>query len=404
MRILILVFASLFAMLSAASAQVTIETVDTPAIPGTSFEITEDGNLVLATDAGEQTIPLNDIVEIRIGDTDSHTGNSPHKAVLINGEVINGTFSEGDGESLTLLSDSLGKQVIPLGQMDVLILTVSEHRLPAERPDNTTDTIILANKDEDMGGIVDLNPNIVTFDSDILGASRDIELKSVAGIYFTEFESFEEPNDMYAVVALTDGSLVKGALASSADGKLNIQRLGQNDTTEVLMESVASIFFRNGRVLYVSDYDPSDVDEHSFFDPEKTLWPFRKDASVFHGNRISISGTEFRKGLGVHAYSELTFKLPDGTTRFAATVGLDDESEGGGSVIFEVDLDGETRWDSGIMLGGNELAPEGKTGHKGAKTVDIDVTGASTITLRVKSAWGAEIKDRAAWGNARFIR
>ena len=85
--------------------------------------------------------------------------------------------------------------------------------------------------------------------------------------------------------------------------------------------------------------------------------PFEPDRSngeqgAADGGPLTLNGTVFAKGLGVHAASDLRYTVPAGCTTFTASVGLDDEVGSNGSVIFQVYLDGTApEYDSGAMTG-----------------------------------------------------
>jgi hypothetical protein len=67
------------------------------------------------------------------------------------------------------------------------------------------------------------------------------------------------------------------------------------------------------------------------------------------GNPLSIGGTQYAKGLGTHAPSEVTIALGARCSAFDASIGLDDETTADGSVDFQVLADGQVRYDSGIL-------------------------------------------------------
>lgn len=73
------------------------------------------------------------------------------------------------------------------------------------------------------------------------------------------------------------------------------------------------------------------------------------------GHALTLNGKVYPQGYGVHADSELRFSLQgtDGArcTRFTTDVGVDDEVGSGGSVQFQVYLDGTKAYDSGRMTG-----------------------------------------------------
>lgn len=109
------------------------------------------------------------------------------------------------------------------------------------------------------------------------------------------------------------------------------------------------------------------------------------------GHPLRIAGHAFDHGLGTHSVGSLLVNLKGGGTRFQASVGVDDEAGGKGSVEFRISADGKPVWSSGIMKGGQP-----------AKPVDLDVTGVKTLALRVGDAGDGYEYDHADWADARI--
>jgi len=107
------------------------------------------------------------------------------------------------------------------------------------------------------------------------------------------------------------------------------------------------------------------------------------------GAPLSINGTSYTKGLGVHAYSEIRFALNRRCTAFTANVGIDDEVGSRGSVVFHVIVDGIERYTSPVMTGGR--APE---------SVSVSLAGASALALIVTDAGDGPYFDHADWAGA----
>lgn len=114
------------------------------------------------------------------------------------------------------------------------------------------------------------------------------------------------------------------------------------------------------------------------------------DKSV-SGKPLAIGGRAFARGVGTHAPSALHVQLDGRTTRFRAEVGVDDATEGRGSLRFEVFADGRKRFDSGPMKGGDS-----------AQAVDVDLTGVRALLLLVTSTDGRIDYDHADWADAVF--
>ena len=75
---------------------------------------------------------------------------------------------------------------------------------------------------------------------------------------------------------------------------------------------------------------------------------------------------------------------------FTAVVGVDDEVTSGGSVVFQVLVNGVQRYDSGVM-----------TAATAPQTVNVDLTGGTELRLVVTTAGDGPAADHADWADAR---
>jgi alpha-glucosidase len=109
------------------------------------------------------------------------------------------------------------------------------------------------------------------------------------------------------------------------------------------------------------------------------------------GNPLTIDGTVYAKGLGMNADARVDIDVQGRCTRFQASVGVDDEVSGQGSVTFTVLGDGRRLATSGVVRGG-------------APAVDLtaDVTGVHTLTLAVGDGGDGRNFDHADWGQAQL--
>ncbi len=121
----------------------------------------------------------------------------------------------------------------------------------------------------------------------------------------------------------------------------------------------------------------------------KTGWGNVNAGKSVGGSELSIGGRKFAHGVGTHAPS--TYRLPVGgnALSFKATVGLDDETNGKGSVVFRVLADGKCV---------AEVAPKpGETDE-----IVADLAGANFVTLEVADAGDGNYDDHADWCDAVF--
>ncbi len=118
------------------------------------------------------------------------------------------------------------------------------------------------------------------------------------------------------------------------------------------------------------------------------------DQRVDDGDPITINGKTFQKGLGVHASSSLEFPLAGQCSNFTASVGVDDVAKAkpstGGTVDFQVLVDGAVRYDSQVMKRGQS-----------AKLASVNLTPTDQVLKLVVTDAGDGIDyDHGDWADA----
>jgi alpha-galactosidase len=124
--------------------------------------------------------------------------------------------------------------------------------------------------------------------------------------------------------------------------------------------------------------------------------PVEKDMSngetaAGDGHPITINGTVYKKGLGVHAPSSVEYYTAKKCTSVSADVGVDDEKTANGSVTFELWADGTKVADSGLL-----------TTADAAKHLTADVGGAAFVRLIVTDGGNGNDSDHADWADAQI--
>ncbi|NME70047.1 NPCBM/NEW2 domain-containing protein [Flammeovirga aprica] len=121
-----------------------------------------------------------------------------------------------------------------------------------------------------------------------------------------------------------------------------------------------------------------------------SYWKVNEDKAV-SGEKLTMKGVQYSKGLGVHAPSNMTFKVPPKAQYFYVVPGPDDAHNG--LIKMSIKVDNEEVFNSGVI--------SSKKGYK-PKMHAIDVTGATIITLVVD-----ELEDKggdhADWAEAFFV-
>ncbi|MFJ8301150.1 NPCBM/NEW2 domain-containing protein [Streptomyces sp. NPDC094447] len=121
--------------------------------------------------------------------------------------------------------------------------------------------------------------------------------------------------------------------------------------------------------------------------------PVEKDRSVGEsaagdGRTLTIGGTTYAKGLGVHAPSEVEYYVGKRCSTLTAQVGLDDETGANGTAAFEVWADGRKVASTGVL---DNSSP--------AQALTADVAGAETVRLVVTDGGDGVTYDHADWAD-----
>lgn len=109
------------------------------------------------------------------------------------------------------------------------------------------------------------------------------------------------------------------------------------------------------------------------------------------GVMLSLRGQTYAKGLGVHAGSDIRFFLGGAFSTFRSDIGVDDDTGGAGSVIFQVWADGRMLYDSGRL-----------TGDSSRRSLALDISGCRELRLVVLDGGDGNHLDHADWAGARL--
>ena len=153
--------------------------------------------------------------------------------------------------------------------------------------------------------------------------------------------------------------------------------------------------YRNGELLVTAQpantSTPTYLSDINWTYANTQYYPTMKDHAV-EGTPLTLNGAVYAKGLGVHATSDVRFKLGGNYQTFVSDVGVDDFTGSQGSVKFEVWADGVQLYDSGVM-----------TGATATKGISVSVAGRQELKLIVTQAGDGPSYDHADWAGARLF-
>jgi len=325
------------------------------------------------------------------------------RVTLINGDELRAAVHGGTGETLEL--ELAGGVAVPFEISDLASLRFPE-RIPSDPglslgPPAEGDRLYRR-----AGGLDALDGTLqgfenegVRFDS-VLG-QRLFPWNEVAALYIEQLgKSAPRAPGQDVPVSVefnAGGGRVRGALLALERERVRL-RLGKSEVAFPLA-AVAEIVVADGRLTFVSELEPTgEVGRGEPFGDELGMsWPFRMDRCVSVGE-LRVGGATYRRGVGLHAPSKLSFKLDGGFRALRGRVGIDDSTRTNaasarGSVIFRVWADGKTLWQSPLVRGGD--AP--------LALPALDLAGKKELVLEADPA-GDFAGDRADWLELVLVR
>jgi NPCBM/NEW2 domain len=321
---------------------------------------------------------------------------------LANGDGLGGKVVGGEGDDL--LIEVLGGARVRVA-IDDLASIVFEGRIPPL----WASPIVAADEGDRLyrrqgdgldrldGTVQELGPDGVRFHG-VLG-SRLLPWDEVAALFVEALDEAPrhppEGTGTPVVADLYDGSRLRGRLARLDRASCVLALRGED--VELPLRAVAALALDDGSVAFLSDSEPSGVQEGAPFGDDLGMrWPHRRDRSVT-GGALRAGGQVWPRGLGVHAPSRLTWTLDGGWKRLLGSAAVDDQVlllGSHGSVIFRVRVDGQLRFESGLVHGGD--AP--------LKLPELDLSGAHELVLEVDPATDLFVADRADWLTMLLVR
>ncbi|MDZ7616999.1 MAG: NPCBM/NEW2 domain-containing protein [Patescibacteria group bacterium] len=348
-----------------------------------------DWGLVFHAEGGKRSLPAGELV--RFG--------APQE--VLRGPVV--VFADGGRlvadvtgiDKFNLRADStvFGHLTLPLEQVAGIVFL-----LPADaqrqmllfdrllRAEGRADRVLLENGDELTGLIELLDRTQVRLDAQVGPIKTD--RRNVAAVVFNPMlRRPARPKGLHAWLGLSDGSLFPATKVALGHQELAVTAaVGQLGGG--LPEDLVYLQPMGGRLVYLSDLEPETYRHVPYLE---VSWPYLRDRNVT-GGPPRCGHRQYLKGLGMHTAARITYRLDGGYSRFQSEVGVDDSTEGRGSVRFRVFVDGRERYTGTPIRGGEPPV-----------AIDLDVSGADRLDLVVDFADRAHVLDHANWLDARLL-
>ncbi|OAO89131.1 hypothetical protein AXX17_ATUG04160 [Arabidopsis thaliana] len=200
----------------------------------------------------------------------------------------------------------------------------------------------------------------------------------------------------YSAVDAEDGNVTSQVVVAGED-RVNFNRAGEYPITYTVTDRDGNTITKTRTIAvvnmedykYLTDYDWSST-QNSYTAPKKDISISDKALRLTDAANLEVA---YARGIGAHSSSTIVYDLSGKNfDYFSSFVGVDRQMYGSvGSVSFEVYVDGEKKFDSGVM---NSRDPQ--------KFAEADINGAKELKLVVTDGGNGNGSDHATWGDTKL--
>ena len=330
---------------------------------------------------------------------------APFRIDLAGGDQLYGKIegSEAELADLHLSGVTFKKTSIPFNRIEQLIHRSHPDRspLPPRPADLISDRIYMARETEarSIDGVVkSFTSDGARIYWDTAGKHIRLKFEVLRGIRFHVEPGPEAPSGVIARFLLVDGSRITGIDPILESDSYRFTLLEGGGSITISASSVARVDLTSDLLLFLSDLDPVESLPYDFTG-SRSLFPPVSDRTVL-GEPIRLLDPSIgqekthEKGLGVHAYSSLTYDLRRRYRRFRALVGLDPHAPfDPGSVVFRIWGDDRLLHETPILVADSVPLP-----------LEIDVEGVKFLRLEVDFGPDLDMGDHAVWAGAVVLK
>ena len=318
------------------------------------------------------------------------------RVYLTGGEQLFGKFEGLGAESLRLTTPWGDRLAVPLAHVVGVYMGLPEHKESSEsfarrlRARGTEDLLLARSND---GEVVAISGVAEGTEGDKLlfhfqEKTRSLSLKQVEGLVLAARPEPERPDGLRPTFSMAGGLVVSGVW-KALDAKTWKVETAWGQGLDLPAAEVRGVRFRGGRMTYLSDLEPSRVEETPFFGRRS---PWRKDVNLA-GAALKMDGRTYEHGLAVHSRSALSYDLDGRYATFEALVGFDESAKGKGRVDCRVFADNQELYTNPDLRAD---APPVK--------LALSVAKAKRLRLVVDFGPDQDTGDRVIWANARLFR
>ncbi|HTN02357.1 MAG TPA: NPCBM/NEW2 domain-containing protein [Planctomycetaceae bacterium] len=375
---------------------VAVDTLKGESLRGVLSSLT-DAQLVLQTEQGPREILVSELLAVR-PDAAAAARSADGEVRLADGTRLAAANYTSGATSARFEHPRYGELTVPLDRVTSARLLAAEGNSVAiwtqllERP-LKKDLLAIKKAEvvDHLDGVVgSVDDKTVRFVLD--GEDVPVKRERVFGLIYFRRDGAPSPT-IAATIDTIDGDRLSAGKVTWADGRWRVELPGG-----IPLEAETGVFrtldFSLGKVLYLSEVDPRNVEHVSWWDEPWVNFTYRRNRN-FDGKPLRLAGKTWPRGLAIHSLTTLTYRLGGDYRRFVALAGIDDEIRAHGNVLLTISGDDKTLYEGEIGV---------ENPRRPAIPLDLDVTGVVELKIKVDFGKNNDIGDRLHLVDARVTK
>lgn len=375
---------------------VAVDTLKGESLRGVLSSLT-DAQLVLQTEQGPREILVSELLAVR-PDAAAAARSADGEVRLADGTRLAAANYTSGATSARFEHPRYGELTVPLDRVTSARLLAAEGNSVAiwtqllERP-LKKDLLAIKKAEvvDHLDGVVgSVDDKTVRFVLD--GEEVPVKRERVFGLIYFRRDGAPRPT-IAATIDTIDGDRLSAGKVTWADGRWRVELPGG-----IPLEAETGVFrtldFSLGKVLYLSEVDPRNVEHVSWWDEPWVNFTYRRNRN-FDGKPLRLAGKTWPRGLAIHSLTTLTYRLGGDYRRFVALAGIDDEIRAHGNVLLTISGDDKTLYEGEIGV---------ENPRRPAIPLDLDVTGVVELKIKVDFGKNNDIGDRLHLVDARVTK
>ncbi|MGL5712882.1 MAG: NPCBM/NEW2 domain-containing protein, partial [Paraclostridium sp.] len=209
-------------------------------------------------------------------------------------------------------------------------------------------------------------------------------------------ENIEDLIGEFSAVDIEDGDLTDKVVVSGHES-INYNKPGEYVLTYSVTDNDNNTIAKERNISVINMKDFKYLTDYDWTSAKQSYSTTKKDTNL-DGKKLRLTAEDdseivYDRGIGSHATATIIYDLSDKDYKyFTSFVGVDRVMYNRpGSVSFEVRVDGEKKYDSGLM---NAKDPQ--------KFIEVDINGAKELKLIVRDGGNGNASDHATWGDTKL--